>query len=330
MTTVSRLPVFVACALLSLTAAAQSGQQAYPNRAVRMVAPSSAGGPVDVIARVVAQGMTEALGQQIVIDNRAGAAGLIGAELVAKAPPDGYTLLFGFSAPLAIVPNMNDATPYDTLKDFAPISLVASAPYVLIVHPSVPAKTVKELVALARSRPGKLNYASGGTGTGIHLAGELFNLAAGVRVTHVPYKGAGPGMTALISGEVEMMFNGLSPVLPFMKTGKLRALAVGGEKRSALLPGLPTIAESGLKFHTSGWYVVLAPRATPQPIIAQLHAATVRALKSPEAKDRLNALAVEEIGSTPEELTNFLREEMAKWGKVVKAAGLKGKQADGG
>ena len=313
------------CVALGQLAVAQTAPAPYPSRPIRLIAPSSAGGPVDVIARIVAQGLSEQLGQQFVIDNRAGAAGLIGAELVAKSAPDGYTLLFGFSGPLAIVPNLNDATPYDTLKDFAPVTLAASAPYVLLVHPGVPARSVKELVALARSQPAKLNYASGGTGTGIHMAGELFNLAAGVQIQHVPYKGAAPAQTALMAGEVSMMFNGLSPALAFVKSGKLRALAVGGTKRTALLPDVPTVAESGYDFHTTGWYGIVAPRGTPRTVVNKLRGETVKALALPDVKDKLTALAVEGIGSTPEEFSALLREEMVKWAKVIKAAGLKGK-----
>ncbi len=320
-----------ACAGASQFAAGQipsTAPQSYPNRPIRLIAPSSAGGPVDVIARIVAQGWSEVLGQQIVIDNRAGAAGMIGAEMVAKAAPDGYTLLLGFSGPLVIVPQINVSTPYDALKDFAPISLAASAPYVLLVHPGVAAKTVQELVALARAQPGKLNFASGGTGVGIHMAGELFNLAAGVKITHVPYKGAGPGMTALLGGEVDMMFNGLSPALPHIKTGKLRALAVGGAKRSPLVPDLPTVAESGYQFNTSGWYGPLAPRGTPLAIVTKLHGTLVKALNLPQVRGRLTDIAVEVNGSTPQEYATRLREEMAIWGKVIDAAGLKGKQVN--
>ncbi len=315
-----RLMIFGACVALGPLAAAQP----FPGKPIRMIAPSSPGGPVDVIARVLVQGMTETLGQQVVVENRAGAAGLIGAELVAKAPADGYTLLLGFSGPLAIVPNLNDATPYDPVKDFAPVSFAASAPYVLLVHPAVPARSVKEFVALARSRPGKMNFASGGNGTGIHMAGELFNLAAGVKILHVPYKGAGPGMAALISGETDMMFNGLSPAIPQMKSGRLRGLAVGGEKRSPLMPELPTVAESGLKFNTTGWYGVLAPRGTPQPIIAKLQGELVRAINIPAVKDQFTRMGVEGIGSTPEQFGSLIREEVEKWGKVIKTAGLKG------
>ncbi len=318
----SSLLIFAACAVLGPLAAAQP----FPSKPIRVIAPSSPGGPVDVLARILAQGMTETLGQQIVIENRAGAAGQIGAELVAKAPPDGYTLLLGFSGPLAISPNMNEKTPYDSMRDFAPVSQVAAAPYVLLVHPSVPAKSVKELVALARARPGKMNFASGGNGTGLHMAGELLNFTAGIRIVHVPYKGAGPGIAAMMGGEVDMMFNGVAAALPHIKAGRVRAIAVGGDKRSPLVPELPTVAESGLKFNTTGWYGVLAPRGTPQPVVAKLHAETVKALNLPPVKDQLVKLGVDSVGSTPDQFATLIREEFATWGKVIKAAGLKGMQ----
>ena len=319
----NHLRITVLAASVSVTTLAAAQITGYPNRPFRMIAPSSAGGPVDVIARAVCVSLGEMLGQQIVIDNRAGAAGLIGAEIVAKSAPDGYTLLFGFSGPLAIVPHLVKSVPYDTNKDFTPITLAASAPYVLLVHPNLLVKSVKELIELAKAQPGKLNYASGGTGVGIHMAGELFNLAAGVKITHVPYKGAGPGMTALLAGEVNMMFNGLSAALPQVKAGRLRALAVGGDKRSTLLPELPTVAESGLQFNTSGWYGVLGPAGMSRALVTRLRNDTLRALAAAETKDRLTALAVETIGSTPEEFAALLKQEYAQWGKVVKAAGIK-------
>jgi tripartite-type tricarboxylate transporter receptor subunit TctC len=315
--------LLVCACIFSVVASAQT---AFPNKPIRLIAPSSAGGPVDVIARILSPAWSELLGQQIVIDNRAGAAGQIGAEMVAKALPDGYTLLLGFSGPLVIVPQINVSTPYDSVKDFAPISLAASAPYVLLVHPGVAARSVKELVALAKAQPGKLNFSSGGTGVGIHMAGELFKLAAGVNITHVPYKGAGPGMTALLAGEVDMMFNGLSSALPQVKSGRLRALALGGDKRSALMPELPTVAESGYQFNTSGWYGPLAPKGTPRAIVMKLHDTLVQTLKTPQVKDRLTDIAVEVNGSTPEEFSELIRRELATWGRVVEAAGLRGKQ----
>lgn len=316
----------LACLLAALLPLAPAAAQQYPNKPIRVIAPSSAGGPVDVIARILAPAWSEVLGQPMVIDNRAGAAGQIGTEMAAKALPDGYTVLLGFSGPLVIVPQINVSTPYDTLKDLAPVSLAAAAPYVLLVHPNVAAKTVKELVALAKAQPGKLNFASGGTGVGIHMAGELFNLTTGVKITHVPYKGAGPGMTALLASEVDMMFNGLSAALPQVKAGRLRALALGGEKRSALMPELPTIAESGYQFNTSGWYGPMVAKDTPRAIIMKLNSTLLQALKQPQVRDRLNDIAVEAIGSTPEEYTALLRRELATWGRVVEATGLKGKQ----
>lgn len=323
----NRLPShFIHCVALMLcagvTASGAAQPVSYPNRPIRMVAPSSAGGPVDVIARAICISLADTLGQQIVVDNRAGAAGMIGAEIVAKSAPDGYTLLMGFSGPLAIVPHLVKQVPYDTHKDFTPIMLAASAPYVLLVHPSLPVTSVKALVELAKAQPGKLLYASGGTGVGIHMAGELLNLAAGVKITHVPYKGAGPGMTALLAGEVNMMFNGLSAALPQVKAGRLRALAVGGDKRSALLPDLPTVAESGLQFNTSGWYGVLGPAGLPRALVRKLRSDTLRALAATETKNRLAALAVETIGSTPEEFAALLKREYAQWGRVVIAAGI--------
>lgn len=297
--------------------------QSYPAKPIRIIAPSGAGGPVDVICRTVSQALGEVLGQQIVVDNRVGAAGLIGTEIVAKSPGDGYTLLFGFSGPLAIVPNLNPNTPYDPLKDLVPVSQVAAGPYVLLVHPSVPAKSVKQLVALAKSRPGKMNFSSGGTGVGIHMAGELFKLAAGVNIVHVPYKGAAPAMTALMAGEVDMMFNGLSSALPHVKSGKLRALALGGDKRSALFPELPTVKESGFDFNTTGWYGVVAPRGTPQSVVNTLHKGLVQALATPQLKAQFTKLVVESVGSTPQEFSRLIAEELQKWARVIKATGLK-------
>lgn len=320
---VTILLLFGLFATLSHPSAAQTSAAPYPNRPIRMIAPSGAGGPVDVICRAVSQGLGEVLGQQLVVENRVGAAGLIGTESVVKSAPDGYTLLFGFSGPLAIVPNLNPNTPYDPQRDLVAISQVAVAPYVLLVHPSVPAKSVKQLVALAKSRPGKMNFGSGGIGVGIHMAGELFKVAAGVNIVHVPYKGAAPAMSALMAGEVDMMFNGMSPAIPHIKSGRVRALAVGGAKRSSLLPELPTVKEAGFEFNTEGWYGILAPRGTPPVIITRLHEATVRALAGPELKGILAKMAVETVGSLPADFARQIRDESAVWAKVIKAAGIK-------
>ena len=319
---VTILVLCAGCAAQFQHAAAQA-PGSYPNRPIRLVLPAAPGGPVDVIGRTVGTGLAEALRQIIVIDNRAGAGGIIGAEIVARGNPDGYTLMFAHSGPLAIEAALHSKLPYHPLKDFAPVSLVASSPYALIVNPSTPAKSVKELVALAKSRPGKFHYASGGVGTGIHMAGELFNLAAGLKIVHVPYKGAGPSMAALMGGEVDLMFNGVSSALPHVKSGKLRALAISSTQRSPLLPDLPTVAESGLRYETSGWYGLVAPAGTPQPVTARLQASLHKSLNTPEMKERLAVQGIDGIASTPEQLTRHLRDELDKWTAVVKAAGLK-------
>lgn len=311
------------CAGLSGHAAAQQSSGAYPNRPIRMILPASPGGPVDVIARTVGAGLAEALAQQIVMDNRAGAGGIIGAEIVANANADGYTLMFSHSGPLAIEAALHSKLSYHPLKSFAPVSLVAASPYVLVVTSATPAKSVKELIALAKSRPGKFNFASGGIGTGLHMSGELFNLAAGLKVGHVPYKGAGPGTAALLAGEVDMMFNGVSAALPHVKAGRLRALAISTAQRSPLLPDLPAVAESGLRFETSGWYGLVAPAGTLKAVTTKLQSSLHKALNTPEMKGRLAAQGIDGIASTPEQLTAHLREELAKWTAVVKAAGLK-------
>jgi len=312
------------CVGLCVAGAAIAADPSFPVRPIRMIAPSSAGGPVDVITRIVSQGYGEALGQQIVVDNRVGAAGLIGTDLVAKATPDGYTLLFGFSGPLVIVPQLNATpAPYDTMKDLAPVSLTSAAPYILLVNPSSPAKTVQDLVALAKAQPDKLFYGSGGNGTGIHMAGALFNIIAGTRIVHVPFKGAAPASTALIAGQVNLMFNALPGAMGHIKAGRLRALAMASAKRSSLLPDLPTVRESGFPFDATGWYGVLAPRATPKFIVTKLNQELVKTMHSAAIKDRLTAQGVESVGSTPEEFAATIKEEWGKWGKVIASAGLK-------
>ena len=320
MKSVCSVLLFAGSAVFSATGFAQ----AYPSKPIRIISPSGAGGPVDVICRTVSQGLSEQLRQQLVVENRVGAAGLIGTEMVVKSPADGYTLLFGFSGPLAIVPNLNPNTPYNVQRDLVPIAQVAEAQYVLLVHPSVPAKSVKELIALARAQPGRLNFGSGGVGVGIHMAGELLKVEAGINLVHVPYKGAAPAMTALMAGEVDMMFNGLPPTLAFIKNGRVRALAVGGEKRSSVLPDLPTVKEaSGLDFKTGGWYGYLAPRGTPPAVVTQLSEAIKRTLGRPELESTLSKLATEIVYATPQEFERKIREESAVWAKVIKTAGIK-------
>ena len=316
--------------LLLLGLGAALGQHAaaqpaagYPGRPIRLIMPAAPGGPVDVIGRTVGAGLAEALGQQIVMDNRAGAGGIIGSEILMHAAPDGYTLMFAHSGPLAIEAALHSKLSYNPLKDFAPVSLVAESPYALIVSPSSPAKSVKELVALARSRPGKFHFGSGGVGTGLHMAGELLNVAAGIRMIHVPYKGAAPSMTAMMRGEVDTMFNGVSSALPHVKAGRLRALAVSTAKRSELFPELPTVAESGLAYETGGWYGLVAPAHTPKSVTGKLQSRLHQALNTTDMKQRLVTQGIEGIGSTPEQLAQHLRVELDKWTAVVKAAGLK-------
>ena len=312
--------LLLAVALPALEAAAQG----FPARPIRLMIPASPGGPADIVARIIAQNYGEAIGQPLVADNRAGAGGGIGAEIVARSQPDGYTVMISHSGPLAIEPLRQSKPSYDPLRDFTALSLVAEQAYVLLVHPSVQAKTVQELVALARTRPGQMNFASGGPGTGIHMAAELFNLVAGLKVVHVPYKGAGPGMGALLGGEVDMMFNGISSALPQVRAGKLRAIAMAGTKRSNLLPELPTIQEAGFRYDSSGWYGFVGPAGLPQPVVARLHEALVKTLATPAVRERFASQGIDGIASTPAAFSAFLRDEMAKWRKVIDASGLKG------
>jgi tripartite-type tricarboxylate transporter receptor subunit TctC len=306
---------------------AQSTQrQSYPIKPIRMLVPGAPGGLTDSAARALAPGLGSVLGQPVIVDSRAGAAGLIACDLVAKAPPDGYTLLFGFSGPLVIAPHLNKNTPYNTVRDFTPIALVATAPYVLIVNPGVPAQTVKELVALAKTRPGKLNYASGGVGTGIHLSAELFNLAAGIKTVHVSYKAASPALVAVLGGEVDMMFVSLAQALPHLKAGKIRALAVGGGKRHPALSDVPTVRETGYPVDAFGWYGVLAPHSMSSQMVLLLNKALGAVLHEPAINDHFlqNAFVINH--SSPEQFSDLLRAEMATWAEVVKTAGIKDTQ----
>jgi tripartite-type tricarboxylate transporter receptor subunit TctC len=310
-------PVLLAAAPLA------SGQGAYPTRPIRMVVVTAAGGGGDMVARLAAQGMSERLGRQVVVENRAGAGGIIGYETVAKAPADGYTLVM--CAPtLAINPATHKKVPYDALRDFAPISQAVFSPNIIIMHPSVPAKSAKELIAVAKSRPEQLLYASAGYGTGPHLALELFSIMAQIRMVHVPYKGTSPGITDLIAGNVALMAPAMITGLPHVRSGKLRALGVTSRTRVAAAPEIPTISESGLPgYETVVWYGFLAPAGTPQDIIARLHKESVAALQTPSARERIAADGAEVLGSSPEEFRAFITQELAKWAKVAKAAGIK-------
>ncbi len=304
--------------------AAGSAAQNYPTKPIRFIVPFAAGGGTDFVARIVGQKLTEALGQPLVIDNRGGAGGAIGTELAARAAPDGYSLLLGSAGPLAIQPGMPGRLPYDPLQDFAPITLVSSMPYVLVAHPSLPAKNVQELIALARAKPGQLNFGAPGSGTTTHLATELFKMLAKIDVVHVPYKGVAPALTDLLAGQVQFMSGDLSTVMPQVKAGRLRALAVTGAQRSTIVPELPTIAESGVPgYAASGWFGVLAPAATPRSIITRLNTVIVKGLMSADARERLAALGGEVVANTPAEFAAYLRDDLAKWSKLIKALGLK-------
>jgi tripartite-type tricarboxylate transporter receptor subunit TctC len=310
----------VAALLLSLAGAAWSQYPAHP---VRFIVPSAAGGGTDIIARAVSLKLSEALGQQFVVDNRPGAGQMIGIELAAKAPPDGHTILMAAST-LAINSVMYKKVPYDPLRDFAPITQAASLANVLVVHPSLPVKSLAELIAYAKARPGELNFASAGIGTSPQMSIELLKSMAGIDMVHIPYKGTAPGVVDLLAGQVKVMAPNVLTALPHIKSGKLRALAVTSGKRSQALPEVPTVAEAGLPgYDSTQWYGVLAPAGTPREIVARLHAEIVRALRDPEVGKRLEADGAEAVGSSPEEFSAFIRSETEKWAKVARAAGIK-------
>ena len=307
----------VLCAALWSTIAVA---QSYPTKPIRIIVGYPAGGPTDMIARTVAQKLSPALGQQVIVDNRPGASGMIGAELAVKAPPDGYTLL---TVPItyAVTPSVFPKMPYDAEKDLAPVALVAAAPFILVVHPTLPVKTVKDLIALAKSRPGQINYASASAGGMPHLAGELFNIMAGVKLTHIPYKGAAPATIDLLAGQVSLMFNNMLSAMPHVKSGKLRAVAVTSAKRSSAVPELPTVAETIPGFEASGWYGAFAPAATPREIIAKLNGEINRLMRQPDVAQRFAGDGVEAVTMTPAEFGTYLHSEIVKWGKVVKISG---------
>jgi len=298
--------------------------QGYPARPVRLVVPYPPGGGTNIIGRYVGEKLSEGLGQPVVIDNRAGAGGVIGTESVAKAPADGYTLLIGTPGAITISPSFGPRPPYDSMRDFTAITLLATSPNLLVVHPSLPVRSVKELVALAKRRPGEINYATSGPGASPHLAAELFNQTAGVKLVHVPYKGVGPALIDLASGRVEVAFPVLGSALAFVKSGRLRAIAVTDAVRFDLLPDVPTMSEAGLTgYAVTNWYGLLAPAGVHADIVALLHRTAERALRAPDARTFLSGQGLVPRTTRPEETTRYLRDEIAKWAKVVKAAGLK-------
>ena len=310
-------------AALSLAACALAHAQPYPSRPVRIVVPFPPGGPTDIVARLVSQKMTEGLKQPVVVENRAGAGGVLGTEFVAKAPADGYTLLMGTIGGLAVSMSLLPDRGYDTLRDFAPITQAVNVTSILVTHPSVPVKSVQELLALARLHPGKLNYGSSGGGTVTHLAGELLKLMGGVNIIHVPYKGGAPALTAILSGEVDLTYENSLIIVPHIKSGKVRALGVTSAQRSKLLPDLPSVAEALPGYGASGWYGLVAPAATPKDVLARLNAEAVKALRSLDVAERLSGQGAEPAPGSPGDFAAFIRAEIDKWSKVVKAANMK-------
>ncbi|MEO9137221.1 MAG: tripartite tricarboxylate transporter substrate binding protein [Casimicrobiaceae bacterium] len=319
---VASLPwIVIACALaFALPVAAQP----FPTKAVKLIVPFPAGGPLDATGRAIAQKLTEAWGQSVIVENKPGAGGNIGADLVAKSPPDGYTVVMGALSTHAVNPSLYPKMPYDAQKDFAPITLVAITPNVLVVNPSLPVHSVKELIAYAKAHPGKLSFGSGSIGSAGHLAGELFNVDAGTDMVHVPYKGAAPAMQALLAGDTQLMFDNLASATAQVKAGKLRALAVTTAQRSKLAPDLPTMAEAGLPgFDISTWFGLLAPAGTPPDVIAKWNADVTKILSAPEMRDRLAAQGAEAAPDTPAEFARFIASELTKYARIVKTSGAK-------
>jgi tripartite-type tricarboxylate transporter receptor subunit TctC len=316
-------PILAAALISALVVSEAFAQGAYPSKVVRIVVPTSPAGTNDMLARLLAQGLTDRLGRQVIVENRTGAGTMIGSEIVAKSPPDGHTLLMGLST-LAINPATYRKVPYDALRDFAPITQVAYTPNLMIVHPSVPARSVKELIALARARPGELLYASSGYGTNPHLTMELFSTQAGIRMVHVPYKSSIPSLMDLIAGQVATMTSPMPQSIPHVRSGRLRALGVTTAARVTAAPDIPTIQESGLpSFESTQWYGLLAPAKTPVDIIDRLHREVTAILRAPDTRDRLAGDGAVPVASAPDAFSAYIRAETAKWAAVAKAAGIK-------
>jgi tripartite-type tricarboxylate transporter receptor subunit TctC len=315
------MKLLVVCLLLSSVAA---HAQNYPTRPIRLVVPFAPGGNIDITARAMAPGLSEQLGQSIVVDNRGGAGGIIGADLVAKATPDGYTLVVGSSGTLTVAPSLYSKMPYDAVRDFAPITLLSYVPIVLVVHPNNTAKNVRDFIALGKTRAGKLTMASAGNGTTNQLAGELFQLETGAKFVHVPYKGSGPALVDLMGAQVDMLFDQLSASSGYIRSGRLRALVVAGEKRNAVIPDVPTMTESGLKNCDAGTFTaLLGPAGMPRAVVEKLNAAGNKTLAMPVTRDRFASLGADILGGTPAQLDANLKQELAKWTRVAKAANIK-------
>ena len=318
-----RLKLLAACACMVLSAPGVHAQT-WPTKPIRFISPFAPGGGADITSRVIAQKLHDALGQPVLVDNRGGAGGMIGVDLGAKAPPDGYTLVLGTIGPIAINPSLYAKMPYDPIKDLVPVTLAADALNVLVVHPALPVKNVKELIALGKARPNELNFASSGPGATDHLAGELFNMLTGTKMVHVPYKGGAPAMLDLMSGNVQIIFSTVSTAIGQIKGGKIRALGMTGIKRFVLMPELPTIAEAGVpQFAVNNWYGVFVPAGTPKEIVARLNTEIVKVLNLPDAKQRLLESGIEATPSTPEQFATYILAETRKWAKVVKDANIK-------
>lgn len=310
-------------AAMSPAWSAQPAAEQYPVKPIRFIVPQPPSGTVDMLARMLGQKLAEALRQQVVIDNRGGASGTLGSDLVAKAPADGYTILMTMTSHTT-TPGLYPKLPYDPIKDFAPVSMVTSAALILVVNPALPVQTVKDLIALAKAKPNQLNFTSAAIGSGGHLSGELLRSMTGIVVTHVPYRGTGPAVVALLANEVQFMFAGVLPAQVQVKANRLRAVAVTSAKRSAFMPELPTVAESGLPgFEYVGWYGVLAPAGTPPAIVERLHAEIVRVLALPEIRDRLAGEGVEVVGDTPGQFAAFLKSDIARWAPLIKQSGAR-------
>lgn len=312
------------CAVVLAALCAAAGAQAFPAKPLRLVVPFSAGGPTDITARLVGPRMTELLGQPVIIDNRAGATGIIGAEMVAKAPADGYTLLFGTASVVAINMVTHSKLPFDTLRDFLPLTPVMTTATILVVHPSMPAKSLKELVGLAKTRPGQITMASAGTGGTLHLPIEMLMRSADVKITHVPYKGAAPAVVDVVGGQVTAMFVDLPVISPYIKAGRVKPLAVASPKRSVYFPDVPTTKEAGYSnVELQNYYALFLPIRTPRDVVAKLHDAVVRTVNTPAVREKLIETGADPLTMTPEAFTRFVRADIEMWGKVVKAAGVK-------
>jgi tripartite-type tricarboxylate transporter receptor subunit TctC len=320
----NRTTLCTAAALAAALAPMMSSAQTYPTKPVRIIVGLAPGGGNDTMARMIGQKLSQTLKQQFVVDNRPGASGMIAAEVVSKSPPDGYTLLLGNVAMLAIIPNIQKKVPYDPLKDLEPVSLIATAPMLVVVHPSLPVTSVKQLIALAKAKPGQLNYASNGVGSSTHLATELFKVMTGTNMTHVPYKGLSPATTDLLSGQVPVMFSSAVAMTPHVRSGRLRAIAITGPNRSAALPQVPTVAEAGVRDYEAGsWYGILGPAGMDRTAVDLLSREIAAAVKSPDIQQRLDSEGVIGIGSTPAQFAQHIRKEHARVAQVVKSSGAK-------